>query len=53
MKTKQIWANLTVKDTKITTEFYTRLGVKPNMPQSTPELTSFLFWRRQFCDSFF
>lgn len=53
MKTKQIWANLTVKDIKRTAEFYTSLGIKPNMPNNSQELTSFLFGDDDFVIHFF
>lgn len=51
MKTKKIWANLTVSDLERTTKFYTELGFKPN--GSSKELTSFLVGEDNFIIHFF
>ncbi len=54
MKTKQIWANVAVKDVNRTDEFYTTLGIKPNKPPHiTAELTSFVFGEDDFVIHFF
>jgi len=51
METKQIWANLAVKDLERTTKFYTELGFKPN--GRNHELTSFVFGEGNFAIHFF
>lgn len=51
METKQIWANLAVKDLERTTKFYTALGFKPN--GNSKELTSFFFGEDNFVMHFF
>lgn len=51
MKTKKIWANLSVEDLKRTTKFYTELGFKPN--GSSKELTSFFVGEDDFIIHFF
>lgn len=51
METKQIWANLAVKDLERTTKFYTELGFKPN--GNSKELTSFIFGDNNFIIHFF
>lgn len=51
METKQIWANLAVKDLERTTKFYTELGFKPN--GRNHELTSFVFGDNNFAIHFF
>ncbi|MGV8091807.1 MAG: VOC family protein [Mangrovibacterium sp.] len=51
MKTKEIWANLTVEDLERTTKFYTELGFKPN--GASKELTSFLVGKNNFVIHFF
>ena len=51
MNPKKIWANLGVKDLQRTTEFYTRLGFKPN--GRSEELTSFCFGTNEFIIHFF
>lgn len=51
METKQIWANLTVKDLERTTKFYTELGFKPN--GNSKELTSFIIGDGNFVIHFF
>ncbi len=51
MKTKKIWANLTVKDLARTTKFYTEIGFKPN--GSSDELTSFCVGTDDFIIHFF
>ena len=54
MKTRQIWANLAVKDVQRTADFYTSLGIKPNKPPHiTPDLASFLFGENDFVIHFF
>lgn len=51
MDTKQIWANLAVKDLDRTTKFYTELGFKPN--GQSKELTSFIIGDDNFVIHFF
>lgn len=51
MKTRKIWANLTVEDLERTTRFYTELGFKSN--GSSKELTSFLVGEDDFIIHFF
>lgn len=51
METKQIWANLAVKDLERTTKFYTELGFKPN--GNSKELTSFIIGDDNFVIHFF
>lgn len=51
MKTRKIWANLTVEDLERTTRFYTALGFKFN--GSSKELTSFLVGEDDFIIHFF
>ena len=55
MKTKQIWANLAIKDIERTTKFYTELGFKANNSNGsqTQELTSFSFGEKDFIVHFF
>lgn len=54
MKTKKIWANLSVKDIERTHEFYTKLGFKPNGEFSKEnELVSFLVGEDDFVVHFF
>lgn len=54
METKQIWANLSVKDLERTHEFYTKLGFKPNGKFSKENgLTSFLVGHDEFVVHFF
>ncbi|MGW1455886.1 VOC family protein [Salegentibacter agarivorans] len=48
MNTKQIWANLAVKDLERTTSFYTNLGFKSNNPRPSKELTSFMVGNNNF-----
>lgn len=52
MKAKMIWANLSVKDVKRTSEFYTQLGFTPSN-FSDPKLASFLFGDNDFVIHFF
>lgn len=54
MKTKKIWANLSVKDVEQTHEFYKKLGFKPNgeFPNEY-ELASFLVGHDDFVVHFF
>jgi len=51
MKTKKIWANLSVEDLERTTKFYTELGFNPN--GSSKELTSFIVGEDDFIIHFF
>lgn len=51
MKTKEIWANLTVEDLERTTKFYTELGFKSN--GASEELTSFFVGKNDFVIHFF
>ena len=51
MKTKKIWANLTVEDLERTTRFYTELGFKFN--GSSKDLTSFFVGEDDFIIHFF
>lgn len=54
METKQIWANLAVKDLERTHEFYTKLGFKPNGKFSKENgLVSFLVGQDEFVVHFF
>ncbi|NGP87107.1 VOC family protein [Fodinibius halophilus] len=54
METKQIWANLSVKDLERTHEFYTKLGFKPNGEFSKENgLVSFLVGQDEFVVHFF
>lgn len=54
MKTKQIWANLSVKDVEQTHEFYKKMGFKPNGKFSKEnELASFLVGENNFVVHFF
>lgn len=50
METRQIWANLAVKDLERTTIFYTELGFKPN--GNSKELTSFFIGDDNFVINF-
>lgn len=51
MKTRKIWANLAVSDLDQTTQFYSRIGFKPN--GSSKELTSFKVGDDDFVINFF
>ncbi|GAA4095265.1 VOC family protein [Mucilaginibacter panaciglaebae] len=51
MKTKEIWANLSVGDLDRTTKFYKQLGFKPN--GASDQLTSFFVGERNFIIHFF
>lgn len=51
METKQIWANLAVKDLERTTRFYTDLGFKSN--GSSKEITSFFVGDNKFIIHFY
>lgn len=53
MNPKKIWANLAVSDLKRTTKFYTELGFKPNGPNTSKELTSFMVGKIDFIMHFF
>lgn len=53
MKVKMIWANFSVKNAKLTNEFYTKLGFKPCEPNSDPKLASFFFGDNEFVIHFF
>lgn len=50
---QKIWANFSVKDAKLTNQFYTQLGFTPNGPNKDPKLASFLFGKDQFVIHFF
>ena len=51
MKTRKIWANLTVEDLEQTTKFYNKLGFKSN--GASKELTSFFVGEDNFVIHFF
>lgn len=51
MKTHKIWANYTVADLDRTTQFYTRIGFKPN--GASNDLTSFMVGDDDFVIHFF
>ena len=53
MKARKIWANLRVKNAKLTREFYRQLGFTPNNPTNDPKLASFLFGDDDFVIHFF
>jgi predicted lactoylglutathione lyase len=54
MKSKLIWANFSIKDTRRTNEFYTQLGFTPNTPpQSDTKFASFFFGENKFVIHFF
>ena len=53
MKSKLIWANLSVKDAKRTRQFYTQLGFTPSKQNNDPKLASFLFGDDDFVIHFF
>ena len=54
MNVKQkIWANFSVKDAKLTDQFYTQLGFTPTWPNKDPKLASFLFGEDKFVIHFF
>lgn len=54
MNVKQkIWANFSVKDARLTDQFYTQLGFTPNRPNKDPKLASFLFGEDDFVIHFF
>ena len=53
MNPKRIWSNLAVNDLERTTKFYTEIGFKPNGPNSSKELTSFLIGKDDFVMHFF
>jgi predicted lactoylglutathione lyase len=53
MKAKMIWGNVSVKDVKRTREFYNQLGCKPNGPNTSETLASFLFGDGGFVIHFF
>lgn len=53
MKAKKIWGNFSVKDAKLTRQFYTQLGFTPNKPNNDPKLASFLFGDDKFVIHFF
>ena len=52
MKSKNIWANFSVKDVIRTSKFYTELGFKPNK-NDYPKLASFFFGENDFVIHFF
>jgi uncharacterized protein len=51
MNTKQIWANLAVRDLERSTNFYTDIGFKFN--GASKELTSFIIGENNFVINFF
>ena len=51
--TRNIWANLAVKDLKRTSQFYTDLGLKANGDHNSELLTSFFFGDNNFVIHFF
>lgn len=53
MNPKKIWSNLAVSDLKRTTKFYTELGFKPNGPNTSKELASFMVGKNDFIIHFF
>lgn len=54
MSTKQmIWANFSVKDAKLTDQFYKELGFTPFGNGDDPKLASFLFGKDGFVIHFF
>lgn len=53
MKSKQIWANYSVKDAQRSRQFYTQLGFKSNTFSNDPKLASFLFGDNGFVIHFF
>ncbi|MES2645788.1 MAG: VOC family protein [Bacteroidota bacterium] len=53
MGAKKIWANFSVKNARLTNEFYTRLGFKSNDSHSDPKLASFFFGDNNFVIHFF
>ena len=54
MKTKKIWANLSVKDVEKTRKFYKDLGFKPNDGEhNSAELASILVGENDFVVHFF
>ena len=53
MKAKKIWGNFSVKDAKLTRQFYTQLGFTPTKQNNDPKLASFLFGDDNFVIHFF
>lgn len=53
MRSKKIWANVSVQDVKRTHEFYMQLGFTPTMPDPLPKLASFVFGDDNFVIHFF
>ena len=54
MKTKKVWANLSVKDVEKTRKFYTELGFKSNEGNhQSDDLASFLIGEDEFVVHFF
>ena len=53
MNPKKIWANLAVSDLDRTTDFYSKLGFKPNGAHHSNELTSFFVGDDNFVIHFF
>ena len=51
--TRDIWANLAVKDLKQTSQFYKALGFKANGDHNSDLLTSFFFGDNKFVIHFF
>ena len=50
---QKIWANFSVKDAKLTDQFYKQLGFTPTRPNKDPKLASFLFGEDDFVIHFF
>lgn len=53
MKAGKIWANVSVKNARLTHTFYTQLGFRANPPNSDPKLASFFFGDHEFVIHFF
>lgn len=53
MKARKIWANVSVKNVRLTSEFYTQLGFKANKQHSDPKFASFFFGDNEFVIHFF
>ncbi|RYY14814.1 MAG: glyoxalase, partial [Chitinophagaceae bacterium] len=53
MATTKIWANLSVRDAKKTSQFFKQLGFTPNKPNKDLKLASFLFGNDEFVIHFF
>lgn len=53
MPKMEIWANMPVQDIDRTKKFFTQLGFKPNGPNTSKELASFIFSDDAFVIHFF